>query len=76
MRDREQSRMSREKKSFWHLDLKEISYVGFYVAALGVLVCLSVLVLVGICWLLLLDINSTERSKGHLYSSLYHHCLA
>lgn len=60
---------------FWHLDLKEISCVRFYIAALCVLACLSVLALVGIYCFLHWDINS-ERSKDHLYSSLYHHCVA
>lgn len=49
--------------------------MGFYIAALCVLVCLSVLAIVGIYWFLLRDINS-KRGKDHLYSSLYHHCLA
>lgn len=60
---------------FWHLDLKEISCIGFYIAAICVLVSLSVLALVGIYLFLLRDINS-ERGKDHLNSSLYHHCLA
>lgn len=67
--------VKRKEIVFWHLDVKEISHMGFYTAALCALVCLSVLALAGIYWFLLWDINS-ERGKDHLYSSLYHHCLA
>lgn len=41
--------------------------MGLYMAAFGILVYVGVLVLVGIDWFLLLAINSTEKSKAHLF---------